>query len=426
MTRSKLVLPLVVLLVVAVALFGAWSLGARSVADSGVVQAAPQAASGQSAGASSSGALQQAAATQPSAAPAAIFSRASAITIPAGADANSALLEAVYQKVNPSVVRIVSLTSHFGGTVPQGEGSGFVWDTNGDIVTNDHVVLGADELQVTFADGTMVDAKVVGTDPNGDLAVIRVDPKLVNLVPVEQGDSTQLKVGEMAIAIGNPFGFDGTMTTGIVSALGRSIPAVTGFDIPEAIQTDAAINPGNSGGPLLNAQGQVIGVNSQIQSSSGSNSGVGFAIPINLVQRIVPSLVKNGTYRHSYLGLSGGTYTRAWAQALGFPADAKGVYVLDVIQGGPADQAGLRPGTVDTKILLGTDGAGSAFYLQRGGDLITAIDGHPLSKMDDLLIYLEEHTSPGQKVRLTVLSGNGQQRTVELALGERPNQPISG
>jgi serine protease Do len=349
---------------------------------------------------------------------------------PLGTTDESPILEAIYRKVNPSVVQVVNLAQSSGrlrslGTVPQGEGSGFVWDTQGHIVTNDHVVEGADQLQVIFADGTQVDAKLVGTDPNGDIAVIQVDPSQVNqLVPVEVGDMSQVQVGQLVAAIGNPFGFQGTMTRGIVSALGRSIPSQTQYSIPEAIQTDAAINPGNSGGPLLNEQGQVIGVNDQIQSASGSNSGVGFAIPISIVDRIVPSLIKSGSYQHAYLGLSGGTYSRAWSQALGFPVDAKGVYVFAAAQGGPAARAGLKGGTQDTSVLLGVDNTG-ATYLQSGGDLITAVNGQPLTKMDDLLMYLEEKTSPGQTVQLSVTHSNGQQATLSVRLSARPAQTIS-
>ncbi len=178
--------------------------------------------------------------------------------------------------------------------MPESQGSGFVWDTSGHIVTNDHVVSGSDALQVTFADGVVLPAEVVGSDPDSDLAVILVDPALVSLAPIEQGDIREVEVGQRAIAIGNPFGFVGTLTSGIVSALGRSIPAVTGFSIPMSIQTDAAINPGNSGGPLLNDRGQIIGVNAQIRSDARSNSGVGFAIPINIVQRVVPELIATG------------------------------------------------------------------------------------------------------------------------------------
>jgi len=353
-------------------------------------------------------------------------------TLQAAPDPESQIAEAVYEKVNPSVVQVLNLSRSRGfqgqnlGATPQGEGSGFVWDTQGHIVTNDHVVEGADQLQAVFADGTQVDATLVGTDPNSDLAVIQVDPSNVSgsLVPVETGDMSQVQVGELALAIGNPFGYQGTITRGIVSALGRTIPSQTQYQIPEAIQTDAAINPGNSGGPLLNSMGQVIGVNDQIQSSSGSNSGVGFAIPISIVNRVVPSLIQNGSYQHAYLGIAGQTYSKAWAQALGFPANAKGAYVSDVTSGGPADKAGIHGGTQDTSVLLGVDENGPT-YLQSGGDLITAVDGQPITKMDDLLIYLEERTSPGQTVTLTLLRSGGQQQQVQVKLGARPTQTTS-
>jgi 2-alkenal reductase len=406
--------------VIATALTGAWVLGARSVSSAAIPVALRQ-ASRPAVGASSAVAARS---ENQGAAPTVT------IEVPSGVQAEAQLIEAVYRKVNPSVVRIVNLAAQrFGSStdaLPQGEGSGFVWDTAGHIVTNDHVVRGADKLQVNFSDGTSLDAKLVGTDPNGDIAVIVVDPKLVTLTPVEQGDMSKVQVGQPALAIGNPFGFEGTMTSGIVSALGRSIPAVTGFDIPEAIQTDASINPGNSGGPLLNVQGQVIGVNAQIESTTRSSSGVGFAIPISLVQRIVPSLIKTGAYGHSYLGMSAGSFTRAWAQALGFPADAHGAYVMGVLQGGPAEKAGLHPGTVDSNVLLGTDSFGRPAYLQRGGDLITAIDGQPVTGMSDVLIYLEEHTSPGQKVKLTVLRTGGNSQTLTVTLGQRPEQAPGG
>jgi serine protease Do len=350
------------------------------------------------------------------------------INIAPGADTQSQILESVYQKVNPSVVEVVNLAqsarASTAGALPQGEGSGFVWDMQGHIVTNDHVVSGADKLQVVFADGTQVDAKLVGTDPNGDIAVIQVDPTLVNLAPVAVGNMSQVKVGETAIAIGNPFGFQGTMTRGIVSALGRTIPSQTTYSIPEAIQTDAAINPGNSGGPLLNEQGQVIGVNDQIQSASGSNSGVGFAIPISIVQRIVPSLIQNGTYQHSYLGLAGTTYGKAWAQPLGLPANLQGVYVEQVTPGSPAALAGLRAGSTDTSVLLGQGNSGPV-YLQSGGDVITAVNGQSVTKMDDLLMYMEEQTSPGQTVKLTVVRSGGQSATLTVTLGTRPAQATS-
>jgi serine protease Do len=424
MRKSKFMLALVALVVVAGALAGAWVLGARSMAGGDLTAAFQQVAQPVSAASSALTVAPQTKVSTPGAAPTV------SINVPAALEAESQLIEDIYRKVNPSVVRIVNLAAQRLGAstaaVPQGEGSGFVWDTAGHIVTNDHVVRGSDKLQVTFSDGTTLDAELVGTDPNGDIAVVKVDPRLVALVPVELGDMSQVNVGQPALAIGNPFGFEGTMTSGIVSALGRSIPAVTGFDIPEAIQTDASINPGNSGGPLLNVRGQVIGVNAQIESSTRSNSGVGFAIPINLVQRIVPSLIKTGAYGHSYLGMSGGTFTRAWAEALGFEADVRGAYVMGVVQGGPADQAGLQPGAVDSGLLLGSDSFGRPAYLLRGGDLITAINGQSVTGMADVLIYLEEHTSPGQKVRLTVIRAGGQPRTLDVVLGERPEQAPNG
>jgi serine protease Do len=354
------------------------------------------------------------------------------ITIAPGADVESQINEAVYNKVNASVVYIENLTSlgqsRFGANaaVPQSSGSGWVWDTQGHIVTNNHVVAGADQLNVTFANGTEVPAKVVGTDPGSDLAVIQVDPTLADLVPAEQGSMNDVKVGARAIAIGNPFGLVGTMTTGIVSAVGRSVnvdPTNSGsFSIPQVIQTDAAINPGNSGGPLLDEQGQVIGVNFQIATSnSGTNSGVGFAIPIDIVQRVVPSLIKNGGYQHAYLGIRGQTYSPAWAQALNLPKNARGAYVMDVVSGGPADTAGLRGATGgDTNVVLGVGQTGVA-YLPAGGDLITAVDGQPVKQFDDLLVYLESNKSPGDKIALTVLRAGGQQGNVTITLGARPN-----
>ncbi|MCX6027880.1 MAG: trypsin-like peptidase domain-containing protein [Chloroflexi bacterium] len=418
MRRSRMVLFLVGLLVVAGVLF-AGRFAIPLIGTGARVAALDNAAQRIFTSAAPAAAQQAVAVAQSAAAP--TVAPAVTINVQPGADDESQILEAVYQKVNPSVVQVVNLARNSrlrnSVAVPQGEGSGFVWDKQGHIVTNDHVVSGADQLQVVFPDGTTLDAQLVGTDPNSDIAVIKVDPQLATLVPVAVGDMTQVHVGEMAIAIGNPFGLEGTMTRGIVSALGRTIPSQTSFSIPEAIQTDAAINPGNSGGPLLNEWGQVIGVNDQIQSSTGSNSGVGFAIPISIVQRVVPALIQNGTYEHAYLGLSGGTYSKAWSQALGLPADLKGIYVLGISANGPAARAGLRAGNTDSSVVLGTTRTG-ATYLQSGGDLITAIDGQPVSRMDDLLIYLEEKTSPGQTVQLTVLR-DGQQQTLSVKLEAR-------
>ncbi|MCX6029649.1 MAG: trypsin-like peptidase domain-containing protein [Chloroflexi bacterium] len=350
---------------------------------------------------------------------------APSVNIAPGADVESQILEAIYQKVNPSVVYIENLVKPTRSTitqaVPESSGSGFVWDAQGHIITNNHVVSGADELRVTFADGVELPATVVATDPDSDLAVIIVDPKFARLVPVERGDIAEVVVGQRAVAIGNPFGKlqMGTMTVGIVSAIGRSIPSVTQFQIPEAIQTDAAINPGNSGGPLLNDRGQVIGVNAQIRSESGSNSGVGFAIPISIVQRVVPALIKDGKYRHAYLGISGNTYSPAWADALGFSTDVRGAYLMAMVSGGPSDKAGLRGASKDTKVVLDI-GVSGPIYLPSGGDLVTAIDGQAVAKFDDLLIYLERNKSPGDEVKLTIVRAGEGQKTITVKLSERP------
>lgn len=347
--------------------------------------------------------------------------------IPAqGSDVESTLLRAVYEKVNPSVVYIENLTqlsrtSPTDETVPESQGSGFVWDAAGHIITNDHVVRGADELQVTFWDGVVLPAEIVGSDPDSDLAVIVINPKLVKLVPVERGRIEEVSVGERAIAIGNPFGLVGTMTEGIVSAIGRSIPAITGFSIPMAIQTDAAINPGNSGGPLLNDRGQVIGVNAQIRSEDGSNSGIGFAIPINIVERVIPALINDGKYTHAYLGISGRTYSPIWADALGFAIEDRGAYIMDLISGGPSASAGLRAGTKDTNVILGATNTGPV-YLQSGGDLIIGIDNQKVSTFDDILIYLESFKAPGDEVKLIVLRASEGQKMVTVKLGARPNR----
>lgn len=343
------------------------------------------------------------------------------------ADLEPQLYETVYERVNPSVVYIENqtrLTRSNNATLPASSGSGFVWDTQGHIVTNNHVVANADRLQVTFFDGVTMPAELVGTDPDSDLAVIKVDPKIAHLVPVTLGDISQVKVGQRAIAIGNPFGLVGTMTTGIVSAIGRSLPSnpesTQSYNIPQVIQTDAAINPGNSGGPLLNDRGEVIGVNFQIRSDGGTNSGVGFAIPVNIVQRVVPALIADGKYQHAYLGIRGQTYSPAWAEALGFAPDVRGAYVMEVVSGGPASRAGLRGATTATDVILGLSATGPV-YLPRGGDLIIAIDGQPVKAFDDILVYLENEKSPGDKVELTVLrAGSREEVKITVTLAARP------
>ncbi len=301
-------------------------------------------------------------------------------------------LAAIYEQVGPSVVHI----QHSGG-----EGSGFVWDTAGHIVSNNHVIAGAREVFVTFADGTITTAGIVGTDPDSDLAVLRVDMPPEQLRPVTLGDSTTLRVGELAIAIGNPFGQEGTMTLGIISALGRRIASDTSlYAIPDVIQTDAAINPGNSGGVLLNPEGQVIGVTSAIISPVRASSGIGFAIPSIIVQRVVTSLVQQGFYAHPYLGISGADLTPQLAEARGLPASQRGALLANVVPGSPADRAGLRGG-------------------ERSGDIVVAVDGQTVNDIDALIVYLARHGTAGQPVTLTVLR-DGQPVDVQVVLGERP------
>ena len=322
----------------------------------------------------------------------------------AAAYAEEQLFIALYERVSPSVVHI-AVTANSGS----GTGSGFVWDDEGHVVTNNHVVENAQRIVVHFADDTAVEAEVVGTDPDSDLAVIRVDVPASLLKPVELGDSDALRVGQRAIAIGNPFGFEQTMTAGIVSALGRVLKQDSGFSLPQLIQTDAAINPGNSGGPLLDSKGQVIGVTTLIYSQSGSNSGVGFAVPVNTVKRVVPSLIETGRYADPWLGITGTSVTPLLAEVLDLPAE-QGVLVQAVVEGGPADEAGLRGGTRQ----VWYEGA----VLTAGGDIITSIDGVEVQGMDNVIVYLAD-TSVGQKVELTVLR-DGQEGTIEVTLGERP------
>lgn len=325
----------------------------------------------------------------------------------------------VYDRVSPSVVYISVVRQGMLGE-GFGTGSGWIWDTNGHIVTNNHVVEGADRIRVRFGDQLEADATIVGTDPDSDLAVIRVDIAAEFLVPAELGDSAQVRVGQTAIAIGNPFGFERTMTSGIVSAVGRVNLQASGFSLPNLIQTDTAINPGNSGGPLLDIYGRVIGVTTMIYSLTGEFSGIGFAVPVNTVKRVVPALIETGHYAHPYLGITGLAVTPTLADALELPVD-HGALVEAVTEGGPAEIAGIRAGTRSVRV----EG-----YSQRvvvGGDIIIAIDGQPVGDMDDLIAYLEAY-SVGDQVTLTVIR-EGDQIDVEVTLAERPvtaSQPVFG
>lgn len=293
----------------------------------------------------------------------------------------------------------------------QGGGSGFVWDDEGHIVTNDHVVSGATSIEVIFADDTTAEAELVGSDPDSDLAVIKVDLPATQLTPLKLGDSDALQVGQLAIALGNPFGQDFTMTSGIISGVGRTIRGGnSGFSIPEVIQTDAPINPGNSGGPLLNRQGEVLGINSQIISQSGGSSGIGFAVPINTAKRVVPKLIAGETFEYAWLGIQGGTVTREVADFRN--VEAGGVLVIEATEDGPAAKAGLDG---RDESLNPSDEA-----FQFGGEIIKAIDGQPLKDMEDLITYLLKETEPGDTVTLDVIESDGQTAQVEVTLGVRP------
>ena len=350
-------------------------------------------------------------------------------------------LTQIYDQVSPSVVNIQmsmqssgqsgqmpsfpGMPSIPGGEIPQQQGlaSGFVWDTAGHIVTNNHVVEDAAELTVTFYDGTTVPATVVGTDVNSDLAVIKVDVPADQLHPVQVTDSTGIKVGQLAVAIGNPFGLEGTMTVGFISALERSLdvdPYVTtgsSYTIPDIIQTDAPINPGNSGGVLVNDQGQLIGVPTAIESASGSNSGIGFAVPSAIVQKVVPALINEGAIQYSWLGISGTTLTADLAEAMDLGRDQRGALVIETTGGSPAEKAGLRGSNAQVDL------AGE--QVDVGGDVIVAIDDQPVKEFDDLVAYLVGSTSVGDNVTLTILR-DGKEQTVEVTLAARPETQTQG
>lgn len=337
-----------------------------------------------------------------------------AVVTPEGSAPISTDLEAaianLYERVNPSVVHIYVLDPH---GIPLGSGSGIVYDTLGHIVTNNHVVSGAMELEVVFADGQRRSAAIIGTDLDSDLAVIKVDALPDGVPPIPLGNSNDVRVGQFVTAIGSPFGETGSLSLGIVSGLGRSLTsnriAEGGgrYSLPSVIQTDAAINPGNSGGPLLNLAGEVIGINSAISTSTGANSGVGFSIPVNAVHRIVPSLIANGIYHYSYIGIRMVSLDLAAQERMGLPQVA-GAYVTDLSPGSPAALAGLR-----------ASGFNDSVGIISGGDLIIAIDGHPIASPDDVISYLVFESEVGQTVQLTIIR-NGEQIELPLTLGERP------
>jgi S1-C subfamily serine protease len=333
---------------------------------------------------------------------------------------SSTPLTDIFKRVENSVVQITSRVNVTGNSriIINGPlqdqstklGSGFVYDDQGHIVTNDHVVNGAKTVDVTFVDGNTYTAKVIGTDPSSDLAVLQITDNfsIEKVVPVVIANSNLLQVGQQVIAIGNPFGLSDTMTTGIVSQIGRLLPNPdTRFPIPNGIQTDAAINPGNSGGPLLNMQGQVVGMNTAISSSTGEFSGIGFAIPSNAIMHIVPKLMQTGSYTHPWLGISGGGITPEFAGSAGLPINYKGVLVGSVQAGSPAEKAGLHAMSQDVN---------SNPHI---GDIIVAVDGHKVKRIDDIINYMETQKSVGQAVKLTVYR-NGQIMDLTAILEARP------
>ena len=323
---------------------------------------------------------------------------------------NITLIE-LFEKSEEGVVKIqVDRTDSVRDT--GGLGSGFVYDNLGHIITNAHVVGDANKATVTFLDGSQYNAEIIGTDKFTDIAVIKVSEKPRLLHPLQIGDSSQLRIGEQVAAIGNPFGLSGSMTSGIVSQMGRLLPSQdSGFSIPDVIQTDAAINPGNSGGPLLNLRGEVIGINTAIQSMSGEFSGVGFAIPSNTAIKIVPSLIEDGEYHHPWIGISGRDIDPDLARVLELK-DAKGFLIITVVDGSPADKAGLK-GMTATQVIDGKE-------YPADGDIIISVDDKEVRKISDILIHLQREKSVGDTMVLGVVR-DGEFMHISLELVERPD-----
>ena len=327
-------------------------------------------------------------------------------------DTEEALITNLYQRVGPSVVhittRVITQSFFFGPSASEGTGSGFIWDDNGHIVTNFHVIENANSIEVKLSDDEVVPAQVVGIDPPNDLAVIKVDVPPDSLQPLEVGESENLQVGQRAIAIGNPFGLDRTLTTGVVSALGRPLQTDQDNYIFNVIQTDAAINPGNSGGPLLDSRGRVIGVNTAVRQDA---QGIGFAVPIDTVKQVVPILIEAGTYPHPWLGLLGYSITPEWAEALDLPVE-QGVLVAQLYREGPAVAAGLQG--AQQQVIVGNR------RILAGGDIITAIEGTAVVDWNSLTEYLALKTQVGDTVTLTLLR-NGRELQLDLTLTAQPN-----
>jgi putative serine protease PepD len=319
----------------------------------------------------------------------------------------------IYQKASPSVVNVISTVitrDFFLNAIPrEGSGSGSIIDARGHVLTNNHVIRDAKKLEVTLADGSKWPATLVGTDPDNDLAVIKIDAPADRLKPLPMGDSQKLQVGQKVLAIGNPFGLGLTLTTGIISSLGRNIRSEVGTMIEDLIQTDASINPGNSGGPLLNSEGEIIGINTAIISPTGGSVGIGFAIPVNTAKRIIPQLIAKGYVTYPWAGASVQPLFPELAKALKLKVE-RGAMVIEVTQGGPAEKAGLRGGNRQVQV-------GNVVILV-GGDVITRVDQSEVKDADDLIKHIRER-KPGEAVMLKVLR-DGQFKEVKITLQERP------
>jgi S1-C subfamily serine protease len=342
--------------------------------------------------------------------------KASRVQVDDAASAGKSVQQ-IYRETGPGVVQVTSTTSGgdsffgFGGGGGTALGSGFVVDKAGHVVTNYHVVEGADEVEVNFSDEDNIPATVVGTDPSTDIAVLKIDAQARALTPLPLGGSNAIRVGDPVVAIGNPFGLERTVTAGIVSALQRQIQAPNGYTIDEVIQTDAPINQGNSGGPLLNAKGEVIGVNSQIESESGGNVGIGFAVPIDTVKEVVSQVLQNGKVEHAYLGVKMVEISDSLTASYRLPVD-QGALVVEVVPGSPADDAGLQGGDEDVVI------DGTSYSL--GGDIVTSADGKPVTSPDDLRRIVQSK-DPGDSLTLGIQHDDSEE-TVTVTLGRLPDQ----
>ncbi|OGD53812.1 hypothetical protein A3K80_05865 [Candidatus Bathyarchaeota archaeon RBG_13_38_9] len=334
----------------------------------------------------------------------------SRIELIGGSGSDGIIDQKVYSLTEKSVVQILNRQMGLDGLEPAASGSGFIYDKKGNIITNNHVIEEAETIEVTFLDGETVKAVLIGTDPYSDLAVLKVETSQERLKPVTLGNSSELLVGDTIYAVGAPFGLSWSLTKGVVSQIGRTLPTSGGYSVVGVIQVDAAINPGNSGGPLLNSLAEVVGVNTAIQSETGMFSGVGFAIPADLIQKVVPSLIEKGYYDHSWVGIAGSDVNPSIAEKTDL-LESRGFLVISVVEDSPADRAGIRSGNA-TEVVDGRN-------MTLGGDVITHIDNQTVRKLEDLLAYLEYSTEPGEKIILRVIR-DGQILDIEVTLGVRP------